>query len=65
MSKQPAELFCTPMLFASSGDKAIELPLPLPSPLVVLLSLIGSTGTITNPNGRRGMQDGSSPLIAS
>lgn len=55
VSKQPA-LLCP---FPSSED-ATELP-----SLTLLVLLVDSTGTMTNPRGRRGMQDGSSPLIAS
>ena len=56
VSRQP-ELLC-PFPFPSSELDCIELP-----SLTVLL--LDSTGTMTKPSGSRGMQDGSSPLIAS
>lgn len=52
-----------PVLLPSSGG-GTELP-SVAVVMVVVASLVGSTGTMTNPKGRSGMQDGSSPLMAS
>lgn len=48
--------------FPSSDDGIFGLPSP---EVLVVNSPLDPTGTMTNPMGRRGMQQGSSPLIAS
>lgn len=47
--------------FPSSDDGIFKLP----SPEILVASPVDPTGTMTNPMGKRGMQEGSSPLIAS
>ena len=57
VSRQPEEVDDA---FPSSVDG-----IGFPSPEMVVVSVVDPTGTMTNPIGRRGMQEGSSLFIAS
>lgn len=49
-----------------SSDDGTELPsVAMVAVVVGVVALVDSTGTMTKPRGSRGMQDGSSPLMAS
>jgi hypothetical protein len=58
VSRQPEEVGA----LMESSDDGIGLPSP---EMLAVSPVVDPAGTTTNPMGRRGMQEGSSPLIAS